>query len=102
MPTELETRGIQTLVRAGGDGDLGLRVKRAAPEWGVGIGEGLLQARAPLGGRVLVALDPVKSLLGGIKNKVWRVVAEESLAHVDDGLLGRGGRSLVDDGPGGC
>ena len=90
------------LVGARGDGDLGFRVELPPPERGVGLGEGLPQAWAALGGRVLVAFDAVEGLLGGVEDEVWRVVAEEALAHVDDGLPGRGGSGLVDDGPGAC
>lgn len=50
--------------------------------------------------RVLVALDLSQRLSSSLKNKLGRVVAEEALAHVDDGLDGRGERGFVDDGPG--
>lgn len=91
---------MHTLVCAGGDDDFRLWVQLPAPVWCVGIGKGLPQPRAALGGRVLIALDPVEGLFGRIQDEVWGVVAEEALAHVDDGLLGGGGGGLVDDGPG--
>lgn len=92
-------RLVQTLVGAGGDGDLGVGVQLPAPVRRIGLRDGLLQPGAALGGRVLVAVDPVEGLLGGVEDEVGRVVAKEALAHVDDGLLGRGGGGLIDDGP---
>lgn len=48
---------------------------------------------------VLIALYFVERLLRCVDNKFRRVVAEETLTHVDDGLLGRCGGGLIDDGP---
>src|SRR3569833_1352689 len=89
----------RTFVSARGDGDLGLGIQRPPPECRVGIRDGRLQPRAPFGGTVLVADDAVERLLGGVQNELRRVVSIEALAHIHDGLLRRGGRSLVDDGP---
>lgn len=66
----------------------------------IGVRESLPQAWPPLGRGVLIALDPVEGVLGGLQDEVWRVVAKKALAHIDDGLLGRGSGGLIDDGPG--
>lgn len=55
--------------------------------------------RAYLRGRVLVALDLAQRLVSGIEDELRRVVAEETLAHVDDGLDGRGLSGLIDNRP---
>jgi len=91
--------GKPTFVGARGDGDLGVGIQLASPRRGIGVGQGLPEPGAAPGGRVLVALDTVKSSLGGIEDEVGRVVAKEALAHVDNGLPGRRRGRLVDDGP---
>ena len=48
--------------------------------------------------RVLIAFDPIEGLLCSIENKGRRVVAEEALAHVDNGLI-RCRCGLINNGP---
>jgi hypothetical protein len=50
-------------------------------------------------GRILVALDPSQRLVGSVEDELRWVVAKEALAHVHDGLDGRGLGSFIDDGP---
>ncbi len=93
------SRRLQTFIRTGGDGDLGVRVQLPAPKRRIGVRDGFLQSGPALGGRILVTFHPVQRLLGGVQDELGRVVSEEALSHVHDGLLRRGCRSLVDDGP---
>jgi hypothetical protein len=76
----------QTFIGTGGDGDLGVRVQSPSPEGRVSVRQGLLETRPAPGWGILVAVDAVEGLLGGVEDKVWRVVAEEALTHVDNGL----------------
>lgn len=87
------------LVCAGGDGDLSFRVKLAAPVGRVGIRNGLLESGPSFGGRVLVAVHTVQSILGCVQDEFGWVIAKEALAHVHNGLDGRSCCCLVDDGP---
>ena len=89
-----------TLICAGCDGDLLFRIQRTAEEGRVGIGEGFLQTRSSLGGRVLITFDSVQGTFRSVNHELRRIVAEEALTHVDNGLDGRGCGGLVDDGPG--
>jgi hypothetical protein len=65
----------------------------------VRVGNSLLEPRPAFGRTVLVTFDPIQNLLSGINHKRRWIVAEEALAHIDDGLLGRGGGSLIDQSP---
>jgi hypothetical protein len=49
--------------------------------------------------RILVTLDLSQRIMGSVEDELRWVVAKEALAHVHDGLNGRGLRSLVDDRP---
>ena len=81
------------LVRAGGDGDFGLCVDLAAEGGGVRVRDGLLQARTPARGGVLVAFDAVEGFFCGVEGELGWIVAATgmllaysvSLAD-DDGL----------------
>lgn len=82
-----------TFICTSGDGNLGVRVESPAKGRRVGIGDSFLQTRASLiegeqmfrygyvavrlylGGGVLVAVDTVKGLLGGIQGELGRVIA---------------------------
>lgn len=81
------------------DSHLSFGVDLAPPEWRVGICNGLLEPRASLGVTVLVAVNTIQGFLGRIKKERGRVVAEEALSHIHNGLLGRGCRSFVNDRP---
>lgn len=52
-----------------------------------------------LGRRVLVALHLAECLMSGIEDELRRVVTEETLAHVHDGLNRRCLSSFIDDRP---
>jgi hypothetical protein len=88
-----------TLISARRDSDLLIGIQLAPPVRGIRFRQGLEQAWAAARRRILVAVDAIEGLLGGVEDEVRRVVTEEALAHVDDGLLGRCGGCLVDDGP---
>ncbi len=88
-----------TFVSARCNCDLGLGIQLPPPRVRVGISDGLPQPRPAPGRAVLVAFDTVQRLLGRVEDKLWRVVAEEALAHVDDGLLGTCSSRLIDDSP---
>lgn len=77
-----------TLIGTGCDCDLGLWVQLAAPCRRIGISNGLLETRSALGRAVLVALYTVEGVLGSLDDEWRRVVAKESLAEIDDGLVG--------------
>lgn len=69
-----------SLVCAGRDCHLFLRIQSAAKEGRVRVGQSFLQARSSLGRRVLVAFDPVQSTFGGIDDELRRIVAKEALS----------------------
>jgi hypothetical protein len=75
--------------------------RRGRPYWVPLVG---VVCTCPVGvsyfcGRILVALDPSQCLVGSVEDEMRWVVAKEALAHVHDGLNGRGLRGFVDDGP---
>jgi hypothetical protein len=69
-----------TLICAGCDCDLLFRIESATEEGGVGIGEGFLQTRSSLGGRVLITFDSIQSTFCSVDDELRRVVAEEALS----------------------
>lgn len=93
-------RNIPTLVRAGGDSDLGLGIQLPPPKRRVRVRNGALEPRSPLRRAVLVAVNLVQRVLGRVEDEGRRIVAKEALAHVDDGLPRRRRRRLVDYRPG--
>ena len=96
---EGEVAKLITLVGTRSDGDFRLRIELASPEGRVSIGDSLPQGRAALGRRVLVALHAIQRLLGGIEDEGRRIISEEALSHVHDGLVRRCLGGLVDEGP---
>ena len=69
-----------TLICAGCDGDLLFRIQSSAEEGRVGIGEGFLQTRSSLGGRVLITFDSVQGTFRSVNHELRRIVAEEALS----------------------
>jgi len=50
-------------------------------------------------GRVLIAVDLIEGLFGSIYDELRRIISEEALTHIHNGLDWRSGGGLVDDRP---
>ena len=50
-------------------------------------------------GRVLIAVDLIEGLFGSVYDELRRIISEEALTHIHNGLDWRSGGGLVDDRP---
>ena len=50
-------------------------------------------------GRVLIAVDLIEGLFGSVYDELGRIISEEALTHIHNGLDWRGGGGLIDDRP---
>jgi hypothetical protein len=50
-------------------------------------------------GRVLIAVDLIEGLFGSVYDELRRIISEEALTHINNGLDWRSGGGLVDDRP---